>query len=44
VWKAAGATQSPGGDWWMLSSVHPNNGIGGSPGYQCIVAPGKTLV
>jgi len=42
--RCAGAVQHGGGDWWLLSGVHPNNGVGGSPGNQCIVAPGKSLV
>ena len=42
--NCAGAVQHGGGDWWLLSGVHPNNGVGGSAGNQCIVAPGKSLV
>ena len=42
--RCAGAVQHGGGDWWLLSGVHANNGVGGSPGNQCIVAPGKSLV
>ena len=42
--SCAGAVQHSGGDWWLLSSVHANAGIGNSPNNQCIVAPGKTLI
>jgi len=41
--QCAGAVQHGGGDWWLLKSVHANSGVGGSPGNQCIVAPGKSL-
>ena len=42
--SCAGAVQHPGGDWWLLSSVHANAGVGNSPNNQCIVAPGNSLV